>query len=635
MTSRRSTIWILALCAPLVAASTAQAMPGSGRASIEQELGPPTPPGPGLEQAQLRDVPWCGSVHARDPEWWMHVVDDLHQYRNNRHYETRLFELAGGVCSEPGDPLAQRIATEVLQLWINETGMAARDAVESLALRADKDTFQAERTALCDAIKLKSDADRYKERNALAMARFQLLGCQLNNPLWMQTQDVEHLGPYIDRGSVARDDLAHLAWVLHRQHQELEEGGDEALIGYAVDQFDFHAVSAGAAIHQLDAAPYRGSRYARVMVLESLGRAQLATAKIEALVARRVSDPEWKEMLITAPDRGSAAWNAAAERDKAALARSDEFDRKLREGGDIHGCQAALRPDFLAMWKTFKHEDILALETAMSDHPLAGLLAQRFARCLIADGDPYTEFVGAELLQEVLFNIRVIPGPRTAAYYAVLDAKAAQRERDRDDEEGGRRSRRRSQDGEQRPRSSSDSHWAPRPLGFHDSSSGVISRLTEVFQYDDDRERHRANDGDFVGGVIKSVGKGKAGVHVVFVKKKRLVRGQDCHDTTKIDSVDPKTGKITYRQVCHDKPAHWIEEGPDPVDVPAELAVALQPGRYARFSGIPINDVLRLSSKGPKLPLEVYRGVQKAKDDFDHERESGKHLIALYGFLLE
>jgi hypothetical protein len=98
----------------------------------------------------------------------------------------------------------------------------------------------------------------------------------------MQVDEVEHLGPYIDRGSAARDDLAHLAWVLHRQHKELEQGNDEALIGYAVDQFDFHAVSADAAIHQLDAAPLRGSRYARVMVLESLAHAQVATAEIEA-----------------------------------------------------------------------------------------------------------------------------------------------------------------------------------------------------------------------------------------------------------------------------------------------------------------------------------------------------------------
>lgn len=619
MTPRRPTSWILALCAPLVAASTAWAMPPSLRPDIERELEHPTPSGPGLERAQLRGIPWCGSVRERDRDWAGYVADDLHQARTSRHGEDRLFRLARGVCSEPDDPLAQRIASEVLQLWINQTGMAARNAVESLALRVDKDGFQAERTALCDAIKPRGDGTG-NERNALASARFQLFGCRRDEPLWMQPEDVEHLGQYIDRGSAARDDLAHLAWVLHRQHKELEEGNDDALVGYAVDQFDFHAVSADAALHQLDAAPFRGSRYARVMVLESLGRAQLLTARIEAKVARRASDPEWKEMLITAPDRGAAAWNAAAERNKAALARSDEFDRKQREGGDTHGCQAALRPDFLAILKPLKHEDIRTLEAAMSDHPLAGLLAQRFARCLMVDGDPNARFVGAVLLQEVTRYVRVIPGPRTAAYYAVLDAKAGRRERSEDDEDG--------EDGERSSRSRS--HRAPRPLGFTDSRSGVISILTDVFQFEE--RDHGANDGDFVEGVIKSASKGKAGVHVVFVKKKQLSRGQVCRETNKIDSQDPRTGKITYRQVCHDTAAKWVEVGPDPVDVPVELAGALQAGRYARFSGIPSHGTLHLSSS-TKLPLEVYRQVQKGKDEFDPD--SGKHLVALFGFVLD
>ncbi|HEX8114603.1 MAG TPA: hypothetical protein VF516_43030 [Kofleriaceae bacterium] len=119
--------------------------------------------------------------------------------------------------------------------------------------------------------------------------------------------------------------------------------------------------------------------------------------------------------------------------------------------------------------------------------------------------------------------------------------------------------------------------------------------------------------------------------------KELLITAPDqvCRETNKIDSQDPKTGKITYRQVCHYTGAHMVEVGPDPVDVPVELAAGLQPGRYARFSRISIEGHMRSSPSAPKLPLEVYRGVQKQKDDFDRERESGKHLIALYGFLLE
>ena len=167
-------------------------------------------------------------------------------------------------------------------------------------------------------------------------------------------------------------------------------------------------------------------------------------------------------------------------------------------------------------------------------------------------------------------------------------------------------------------------------MELHGSLDAMTSPM-DVFQSEE--EPYRANDGDFVSGVIRSVGKGKAGVHVVFVKKKQRYTEQICHETNRIDAVDPRTGKRTYRKECRDGASKWTEIGPEPVDVPVELAGGLQAGRYARFSGISINGTLRLSSSTPKLPLEIYRGVQKDKDD--HDAETGKHLIALYGFMLE
>lgn len=89
--------------------------------------------------------------------------------------------------------------------------------------------------------------------------------------------------------------------MLSRQWKELADGEPDAILGYAVDQFDFHQVSADAALRELDAAPCRGNRYARVILLESLASARLTTARIEAIVARRARDPAWKELLITAP----------------------------------------------------------------------------------------------------------------------------------------------------------------------------------------------------------------------------------------------------------------------------------------------------------------------------------------------
>jgi hypothetical protein len=147
------------------------------------------------------------------------------------------------------------------------------------------------------------------------------------------------------------------------------------------------------------------------------------------------------------------------------------------------------------------------------------------------------------------------------------------------------------------------------------------------------------SSGDYDAGVIKSVSKGKAGVHVVFVKKKKMAQGEVCRETNKVDRKDPRTGKVYYRKECHWTEPKLVEEGPDPVDVPVDLAGALQPGRFATFGGIPVNGVMELSSATPRIPLQVYREALKDKDsDKDNdseERERGKHLIALYGFVLE
>lgn len=46
-----------------------------------------------------------------------------------------------------------------------------------------------------------------------------------------------------------------------------------------------------------------------------------------------------------------------------------------------------------------------------------------------------------------------------------------------------------------------------------------------------------------------------------------------------------------------------------------------------------VNGVMHESDLTPRMPLEIYRGVQKEKDKGAHA--TGKHLVALYGFVLE
>jgi hypothetical protein len=554
------------------------------RAELDKVLQHPTAPGLGLDRAQVRALPWCGTIHEHQQDWASSVQTNLNSYHESSGLESRLFDSARLLCSAPTDPVALRAAVEIEQLWINETGLAEADALVSLALRADDNAFQAERTRVCEATEPKG-SDPHAERTALAAARYSLLGCRLSNPLWMNFDDLEPLTPFVDRGSAERDAFAHLAWVLYRQRKEQEAGEPDAILGYAIDQFDFHAVAADAVLHQLDAAPYRGNRYAHVVVLESIAHAHMVTARLDALVAKRANDGTWKELLLTAPQRGAAAWAAAAGHDKDALAHSDDIDRKMREGGDFKGCQTALRADFLAIVKPLKHDDVHVLNASISDHLLAGLLLQRLSRCMALDGDADA---AALIHSNLIPRLRIVTGPRVAAYYATLDAISAQ---------------------------GSPKHAARQDVEEDVPADPKLKYLPALEEYDG--VRAGIDDNAQIRGGVAAVDKTAKGMRVTFAKVGTKVMSQSCTETNKIDRID-HDGRITYRQVCHDTGMVTRNDTPDPVVVPAKYASGLHGGGYATFDSLAGGSPL-----SPQLPLAVYKD------------RAGKHLVAFYGFPLE
>jgi hypothetical protein len=235
MTARRPTSWIPVFCVLLMTASSAWAQQ---RNELDRVLQRMTAPEPGFERARVRGMPWCSNVHEPDRDWAGTVRLNLDSYRRDTHVKNNLFSSARALCSAGSDPLAQRAWIELEQLWINQTGMAEADAFVSFSLRADDAVFQADRTQLCDAIKPRRD-DPEEERKALATARNELFGCRADDPLWWQSYDVWGLESFVDRGAIERDELAHVAWVLLRQWKELNPDEPDAILGYAIDQFDF------------------------------------------------------------------------------------------------------------------------------------------------------------------------------------------------------------------------------------------------------------------------------------------------------------------------------------------------------------------------------------------------------------
>jgi hypothetical protein len=551
----------------------------------------------GLERAHVGPPRWCGRMKERDESWAGSIANSMQEYRGGHYQQSSLVRSAQLVCNAPNRPAAQHAAAEILQYWINETGLSEADAIASLAARFDGDAFEASHDQLCQQL---GDGDSddddtgydtdLSERVAkvhrsgehghghshghakpsrpggkkLDTARKELLGCN-GDPLWLRlSPNADELAPYVDRGPVEQDTLARAAWILNGAKKALDpaERPERVLVRYVVDQFTLHSVTTDQLMRVLDAAPYKGNVYARAVVLETSGAIKLWAARYEAAVAAKIGDPAWKELLVTAPQRGAAAWHAAADKYKDALAHSDAFAENLDEG-----CKKQLWADFVPIVKKLKHDNVRVLRQSISDDPIVGVLLDRLMNCLVVEG----EEAPAQTLGHLVEEVRVMVGPQMAAYYASIDAL------DKLDK----------------------LHVKPSDLPYP----------ATPLEHDD-------GEVDGVGseeGVIASVTKSKIGLHIAFVQSRVQTMSQKCVETNRVDRVRPD-GKLIYRQECHDTGLVWSDTTPRPLDVRVPYGAGLQAGRYAKFDDEDASDV---------IPITVFSD------------KVGKHLIAFAGVPLE
>lgn len=564
---------VVMLLAPVVASADAET-----EAELEKSLAHPQPL-PGLERAHVGPPRWCGRLKERDEAWAGSFVNEMEDYRGNHFSQYRLFNASHKLCNEPNRPAAQHAAAEVVQYWINETGLSEQDAIASLAARFDTDAWEAAQQQLCDALGNGDDGDgdedddegarnhgrgRHHVPHELLDAHKALLGCNGGTPQWLmkRADTSEHLAPYIDRGPLLQDTLARASWIMGRTERALEPGykPEQRLIGYVTDQFTLHTVTTEQLMHVLDAPPFKGNLYARAVILETTGALKQDIARYDAAIAEKISNPIWKTILVNAPQRGAAEWQAAADKHKDLLAHSDAFAENRAKG-----CSKQLWSEFVTFVKPFKHDTVTDLYQAISDDPLAGLLLQRLIQCLQVDDDG-----AAGVLNWLGDSVRVQSGPIMGAYYATLDSVTELGERTR---------------------------VSPTDVPFlTEPRKGRPERIDEANIF----------------GVMASVTKTAKGVHVVFVQKKVQTMSQKCVETNKVDRVMPD-GRLIYRQVCHDTGLVWVDTSPSPVDVPAKYAGGLQAGRFAKFD----------DDGGAAIPKSVFSD------------KVGKHMIAWGGIVFQ
>ena len=502
-------------------------------------------PGPHLDRATAGAPRWCKGVKNRDEAWPSQIAGGLDNYRKGTSQQSSLVEVAAQVCSV-NDPVYHHAATEVLQYWINETGLSEADAIASLAARVDTDAWSAEHDALCSKIDISGYAST--EPGAIAEARHTLFGCN-GDPAWMsvQGQPLDNLRPFLDRGAVDRDhdEIVRTAWIDGEVAHMLDPNADaKVLANYATTAYDIAQLDYDAATKQLDAAPYRGNRYAKTVLRETIGRTKLNLARLDAAVAKRTEDARWKELIVTAPQAASAAWLAAAKKREAELARSDKVAATILAKGDLTGCEAALKPDVLAVLKALPHGSVDELVSAASDDAVAGVLLDRLGECLHSQATHEVWRAVDELASAVLR----VNGPRQAAYVATAKAAAGMKKG-----------------------APFSAYYDMHPM----QQSGGGERGGEL-------------DSSMLNGVIASIDKTKSGVTLKFVSERYQYDAQECAETSKVDRIDAD-GKVIYRRECHAAGKAWADKAPGPTEVPAACTAGLAKGRFIHISfGIPL-----------------------------------------------
>ena len=571
----------LAASVVMALAATASAQPHS-KYQIQQleETAAKFVAEPGRDKAPTQPPPWCGEVK---PESGYDLSGIRSQLETIKSTWTAVFKAAQRTCLYPNEPVVAKAVAAIHQYWINVTGLPAKEALESFTARLADARFVAAKAQLCGALKVSAEVEG--EDRAFMAARQLLFGCFGTgagfHALWLESgRHVDSkLLTYLDLSSGEPDEIVRLAKVVdHARGLTVEDKiSDLTVLAYVIDQHDYKALSAPKLMQQLETAPYKGNVYARTVVLESLGRARMELAVIEAEITRRSADADWKELLVTAPARGAAEWRKAADQWKAELARSNELERKVLGPSRkaAQGCMATLRPDFLAVARTLDHKSAVAFTENLSTHPIANLLFTRLVACAAVDDQPEPWI---SRLSKDASDLRYARGPRIAGHYAALDALTkilADRSK--------------------------------FPVRAQDLRFARSTELTAAAGKLSSKSKTPGLHADRAKGAVKTLKKTAKGLAVTFVSVKRKEMGRECTSSGQIINFRPD-GSPMYYQNCRDTGMITIDETAPPMTVPLDWAGGITVGAVMEFDAEYGDKPSRIG-----LPRFVYSDAKKTK----------------------
>ncbi|MDP3231166.1 MAG: hypothetical protein Q8N26_00220 [Myxococcales bacterium] len=517
----------------------------------------PTKPEAGVEEIKPGPMGWCDGVSVPGNDRW--EASRISRSINNNNGIEGTVAGAFHLCWRKDDPTWQQQGAWVLQKWMNWTRQSKANAERSLKARVQSESFQKQRDDLCKELELSPEVSGAEKAFGESLRTFFACSTRSAQTLWEESATVDNVGFYLDPLAAAPNEVVRLVYLYNTidnpfardtQLPTKDPMDNASLLEFAVAQRDVEQFDQAALDKMLSAPPY--NEYARVVANELVSR-MMAMARVHAAAIEKVTkgDADYAEILKKAPRKGYDEWDKVSKQWRAEIERSNAFEAKLGQPSRkvLKGCTAELRADVGKVIKGYKSQDYKAIIGKASTDPIANLLMSRLAVCSAFEKVTGLSGVLADLVQKG----RDLRGPRSMAYYAVVDALAEALQ--------------------DRPKmifSLTNFYW----------TAPTLTRIYGEFDFSGSIPFNPENT--TAKGVVASVSKGAEGVEIAFKRTSYTYPETICVDDKfhplKIES----NGTITYAQNCkYTGKTVTVNTTPMPIIVAPELATNVKAGVYA------------------------------------------------------
>lgn len=524
---------------------------------------------PGVDTAKLAGAPaWCDKAGTFKP------ADRWDPNRISRSGDAQygiqgVVEAAYHICQRPNDPTWKQKGRDLLQKWMNWTKQSQPDAEASLRTRIQLSRVEKDREELCKDLEYSPELGG--EAKAYAMAHQRFFGCHDSKPseLWRE-QSVpmdDKVGFYFDADDKLESEIIRLYWLFAQTEDPKDElpsksaFDNRSLMRYAVASVDYTKIDEKALAKQV-ADQFGGNDYARAVINESVALLKWRRKMFENAIDKLAKGgEEYKAILRDAPKKGFADWEKLTAAWKPELERSSAFEKKLSQPSRkaLAGCAAELQKDAQKLIKSYKLSDYNELIAKVGSDPIAQLLLSRLAVCFAVE----KQHGGSGALKDLVKGGRDLRGPRSMAYYAVVDT-LVETLKDR-----------------------------PRLLLQMNNFDFRTASLVDIYdgEFSFSGAVRRDPEEDRMSGYVKSVTKGKQGMQVVFKAQKSKYPEYNCVSTGRPIRIT-NDGRIEYQQNCKATGKMLTQDNtPRPITIAPMLAAGVKAGAYIVATRAPVNGV--------------------------------------------